>query len=138
MVVAIFGFPRLAMRNQPKLSGEQISRLRPHLRALKYIYNIPQFLGVTVYLVLLVYAGSPFDKPFINEAFLFFAALLYMAIYDGVFALITGVFPATTRWNLNQFIDDPQQKYRRLAQLQIILSILATIAFLAMFMFYQG
>jgi hypothetical protein len=69
---------------------------------------------------------------------LFFTGLLSLGFWDGLFALITGIFPATTRWNWNRFVYDSNENYRWMAKLQIALAILGALVGLAMFLFYAG
>jgi hypothetical protein len=138
IIVAIIGFPRIALRKHPKCSGEEIAKLRPGLRAIQYKYIIPPLICPTILAFLFIFAGSPLKKPAFNEIFLFFPVLFFLGFYDGLFAHITGVFPATTRWNLNLFVYAPQEKYRRMAQLQILLAVLGTLVSIAIFLFYPG
>jgi hypothetical protein len=138
IVVAIFGFPRIVLRKHKKFTGEEITILRPDLRAIQVKYNAMLLVGCPIFIVLLIAAGIKLEKPAFNEYFLFFTGLLSLGFCDGLFALITGVFPATTRWNWNRFVYDPSGNDRWMAQLQIALAILGTLVGLAMFLFYAG
>lgn len=138
IVVAILAFPRVALRKHPRLTGKQIAARHPHLRGIVYKYTLPFFLLPVPLLFLFVAIGAPYHKPFFNEYFLFFPVLLFLSLYDGLFALLTGVFPATSRWNLDQFVLEKGEKYRRLARLQIALALLAMLGCAAMFWYYPG
>lgn len=138
IAAAIVGFPRICLRNHPKVTSEEIAILDPKLRGVKYLYPIPLIICPTIILVLLVAAGSPLGKPAFNEMFLFFPVILFIGFYDGLFALITGIFPAMIRWNFNRFVYDPLKAYRWIAQLQILLAILGIMICLAMFLNYPG
>jgi hypothetical protein len=136
--MAIFGFPKIYLRKQPTFTSEKISLLLPKLRALKYLYLAPLVICPTPLLVLLIAAADPLDKPSFNETFLFFPVILFLGFYDGLFALITGVFPMPKRRQGLRFVADPEHAYRRLAQMQILLAILGTLVTLAVFLFYSG
>jgi len=136
--VAIFGFPKIYLRKLPTFTSEEITRLHPKLRALKYIYLAPLVICPTPLFVLLIAAADPLDKPPFNETLLFFPVILFLGLYDGLFTLITGVFPMPKRWQGLRFVADPDHAYRGLAQLQILLAILGTLIILAVFLFYPG
>ena len=138
IIVAIGVFPRIALRKHPKFTSEEITVLRPDLRAIKYKYNAMLLIGCPIFIVLVIAAGIKLEKPAFNEYFLFFTGLLSLGFCDGLFALITGVFAATTRWNWNLFVYDHNKNYRWMAQLQIMLAIFGTIVSLAIFLFYPG
>lgn len=137
-IVIIFGLPRIALRGHPKVTSEEMARSRPALKGIEFKYPLPLFICPPVLAILLIAAGSPLGRPTYNEIFLFFPSLLFLGFYDGLFTLLTGVIPMTSRWHWNRFIDDEHKKYRWMAQLQIGLAILATLACLAVFYFYPG
>lgn len=136
IAVAIYGFPRFLLKKHPTLSSEEIIRLRPKLRAIKLLYTAPIIICPTLLLVLLVAAGEPFAKPAFNETFLFFPVIMFLGLYDGLFALITGVFPMITRWEGYRFVYDPNHQHRWIAKMQIALAVAGTLLSLAMFLVY--
>lgn len=136
IAVAIVAFPRVALRNHPKLTGEEIAVRHSHLQAVQYKYNLPLIVSILVYFLLLVLAGSLLNRSAINEYLLFFPIILFLGIYDGYFALTTGVFPATSRWNFNRFVYAPEERYRRLAGLQVALALVGTLVSLILSLHY--
>lgn len=132
IILAIVVFPRIYLRKHATVTSEEIAKLRPDLRGIKYKYNLPLLVGFPLVFLVWLYVGSWLGKYIVHEIFFIFAILLVMGIYEGFFALITGVFPMTTRWNWNLFVFDRNERYRWLAQLQILLSVVGMFVSLAL------
>lgn len=122
--VAVIFFSRYCLRNHPKLSGEKIAQMRPDLPSIKFTYNLQQ----TVIALALFLAGIAISNSFgirdMRMVIIFFPWFSGLAIFDGIFALKTHVYPTTSKANWDQFVLDEGDSLRWIAYSQIGLAAL--------------
>lgn len=125
---------RFLLRNHTKLTGVELKKLNPELGDVHQTYYIFNTLTVLsfAFVLFLVYQSN---RAFWEERvfFLFTLVSIVFALFDGIFALKTKVFPATTRYNWNNYVYDANKKLSWVAYWQIGLSI---ILLMANFVFY--
>ena len=129
-IVVSFGvlfYSRIVLRNEIKQTGEEIAKLRPEYESLNIIYHVI-FVSITL-LALFIFsiAINSFKNSDFRVVFLGFPFFSVLTIYEGLFALVTNVYPTTVRWNWNSFVYDDDNSLRHIAITQVFLAILLTV-----------
>ncbi len=137
VVLATFYFPRFHLRNAPYFTGKELRQAYPHLGKFESRYGA--FQVVIGIISLLFFAAYPrFDGYLAFQSiFQFLPFITILTIYEAVFSLITGVYPAIIQFNWERFVYDDHQSLRWIAQTQLGLAILETAASLILFQVFK-
>ena len=121
-------FSRFLLRNYPKMTGDELKVINSKLEGIHQTHLVLStitFLSVAFF-AFLIYQANPIIWK--ERAFLLFTPVLAIyALFDGLFAINTNVFPATTRYKWNSFVYDKDQKLRWVALWQSGLSIILMV-----------
>jgi hypothetical protein len=107
-IVALFSslglvyFSRFLLRKHPKLTGEELEHRNVELQGVHRsyrIFNTLTLLGVGFFLFLLYLFNQGFWEK--RLVVLFIPIFAVYALFDGMFAARTKVFPTTSRYDLN-------------------------------------
>jgi hypothetical protein len=137
VVLSTMYFSRFYLRNYSKITDEELVKLHPELGSIKLKYNVIQTIVALVFFLFFAVALNIYGKSEMIVIFLGLPTLLAVTFYDGLFELTTGVYPATTKYNWNQFVYDDSKSLRWVAILQIGLAILETIICIVIFQSYH-
>ncbi|MHC1782917.1 MAG: hypothetical protein AB9891_09210 [Anaerolineaceae bacterium] len=127
-----FFFFQIRFRDYPKQTEEEILLIAPSLKPFKKIYDA-FFPGILIIFFLtfwgVIYSGAKSNlilcQPLVFPLF---------AIFNGIFALRTNVFPVWSKYNHNQFVYDEDKSMRGAAIAQIVIAIVcAAIIFAVSF-----
>ena len=121
-------FSRLLLRKYPKLTGSELESLNPKLESIHRTYrafNTITLLSVGLFLFLIYQSNRPFWGE--RVVVLFVPVFAAFTLFDGLFALRTKVFPTTTRYNLNSYVYDSDNRLRWVAFWQLGLSFLLLV-----------
>jgi len=120
---------RFLLRKCPKMTGSDLKNLDTNLEGLHKTYFSLSTLTVLLFgfFLFLVYQSN---RTFWEQRVfvLFIPVFVVFALFDGLFALRTKVFPATTRYNWNSYVYDADEKLRWVAYLQIGLAFVLLAA----------
>ena len=133
VLVIIFGIgitylPHLLLRKQPKMTGDELKAINPNLEGIHQKYlslSIGFFLLLALTIYLIYQSNQGFWKEDVFILFILFCSAI--AVFDGLFALSTNVFPLQTRYNWNRYIYDGDKKFRQVAFWQIGIAIVFLI-----------
>jgi len=120
---------RFLLRKHPKMTGNDLKSLSPSLEGIHQTYLVLNTVTVLsfAFFLFLVYQSN---KTFWGERVLvlFVPVFIVFALFDGIFALRTKVFPTTTRYNWNSYVYDADEKFRWVAYWQISLAFVLLVA----------
>ena len=125
---------RFLLRRYPKMTSDDLKHLHPQLEGTlqNYLsYNLATGLGFAGFLFLVYKMNQAFWQE--RSFLLFVPVFVVFALFDGIFALRTRVFPTTTKINSNSYVYDPDEKLRWVAFWQIGLAILLLLIDCAVF-----
>jgi hypothetical protein len=132
--LAFLYFSKYSLRNHPKVTSEELEKLRPELGSIKFKYIAIQIIVVLVS-SLISFIASKSDTRF---NFLFLPVICSSVIlYDGIFSLITGVHPVSKRVNVVQFVYDNNKSLQWIALSQIGLAIFEGVLCFVIFQSYN-
>jgi hypothetical protein len=132
--LVILYFSRFCLRKQPNLTGEELANLHPELGSIKLIYSVTYPLIALLSTIPFSVANSIYAQTDLRVWSLIVLLPSALAFYDGLFALLTRVYPTTTKSNWNQFVYDENLSLRWIAQTQLGLAILQMVAILIAFL----
>jgi hypothetical protein len=111
--------------NHPKMKGDELKKVDSKLEGVHQTYSILKTITVisALFFVFLVYqANQIFWK---ERAFLLFTPVFAVfALFDGLFAVRTNVFPIPRKYYWSSYIYDSDKKLRWIALSQIGLAII--------------
>jgi hypothetical protein len=138
VVLSTMYFSRFYLRNYAKITGEELAKMHPELGSLKFKYNaIQTVVALVFFLFFVVVALNIYGKSDMTVLYIGFPMFLAITVFDGLFELITGVYPTTTKYNWNHFVYDETISLRWIAFLQIGLAIFETIISIVIFQSYH-
>ncbi len=136
VVLSTSYFSRFYLRNNSKFTAEELSKLHPKLGSIKLKYNLFQTVVALVFFLFISIAVITLGESDMAVIFLVLIMFPAVTIYDGIFELTTGVFPATTTFNWNKFVYDDSKSLRWVAVLQVGLAIFETLICMVLFQTY--
>ena len=115
---------RFLLRKYPKVSGNELKSFDPDLEGIHKTYLVLNTVtvGLVAFILFLVYQANPIFWGS-RVLVLFIPVFAVFAMFDGLFALRTKVFPTTTKHNWNSFVYDKDDELRWVALWQIGLSM---------------
>lgn len=115
---------RFLLRKYPKLTGDELKSLNPELEGIHRKYRVLNTATVLV-VGLLCFVLYQLNRAFWEErvVVLFVPIFVVLALFDGLFALRTKVFPMTTRYNWDHYVYDRDEELRWVAYWQIGLAL---------------
>lgn len=120
---------RFLLRRYPKMTGNDLKNLDPSLEGIHQTYlalNTVTVLSFAFFLFLIYQSNKTFWEE--RVLVLFVPVFIVFALFDGIFALRTKVFPTTTRYNWNSYVYDADEKLRWVAFWQIGLAVVLLVA----------
>jgi hypothetical protein len=124
---------RFYLRNEPKITSEEIAQLRPDLGSIKTNYTIIMFGIAIIIMSTFVFTGAVIDKSDKWVLVLLIPLFAFITLFEGFFAMVTGVYSATTRSKWNRFVYDASNHLRWIARTQLWLASLEIVVGLAGF-----
>ena len=104
---------RFLLRKHTKRTGSELESLDSELEGIHRTYRVLNtvILLSAGFFLFLIYQGN---RAFWDERIivLFIPVFAVFALFDGFFALRTKVFPTTTKYNLNSYVYDRDNKLR--------------------------
>jgi hypothetical protein len=121
---ALIYLSRVLLWKRPKHKAAELAALQPSLGGIGRRYWVA-LLGTIIPVGALLFALYKLDEPFWAPRVMYLFMLFFgaYALVDGLFALFTNVFPATTRYNLDRFVYDGEEELRWVALLQSALAV---------------
>ena len=136
--LGIIYLSRFLLRKYPKMKGDDLRRLDSSLGNIHQTYFTSNLVTVLsfAFCLFLIYQSN---KPFWEErvAVLFIPIFAVFALFDGIFALRTKVFPTTTKYNWNSYVYDADERLRWVAYWQIGLAVVLLIADYVLYVFMR-
>jgi hypothetical protein len=120
---------RFLLRKHPKMTGNDLKNLDLSLEGIHQTYlvlNTVTVLSFAFFLFLIYQSNKTFWEE--RVLVLFVPVFVVFALFDGIFALRTKVFPTTTRYNWNSYVYDGEEKLRWVAYWQIGLAVVLLVA----------
>ena len=127
--VGIIYLSRFLLRKYPKMTSDDLKNIDLNLAGIHQTYralNITTVFSFAFILFLIYQLNKSFweERVFV----LVIPVSVAYALFDGIFALRTKVFPTTTRYNSNSYVYDADEKLQWVAYWQIGLAFLLLIA----------
>jgi hypothetical protein len=119
---------RFLLRKHAKRTGSELESIDSELEGIHRTYrvlNTATLLAAGFFLFLIYQRNRAFWEERIIV--LFIPVFAVFALFDGLFALRTKVFPTTTKYNLNSYVYDRDDELRWIAFWQIGLSVLLLV-----------
>jgi hypothetical protein len=117
-------FSRFCLRNYPKVTSDEIRELHPDLGNVAFNFfslSIFVFLfSAIIYILAVVFFGG----SGIVMIFLFGPLFLTQPFFEGIFAIKTNIYPATTSSNWDNFVYNESKSLRWIAKFQIGIAVL--------------
>jgi hypothetical protein len=142
IVVEIIATPRLSrlfLKSYPKISSEAIGKLHPELGNVVTSYQpltVVVFMGSIIFFVWIMTALGSLGT--ISWVLLLGSPFLALSIFDGVLALITNIYPATTKKKWDDFVYCESKSDRWIAKTQIGISMLVIAINIVVWIVYRG
>ena len=137
--IVIMDFSQICLRNEEKHKEKTLMNIDPKYSGIKQLYSSKfKLLMITFFLTaLLSYAiffivGRPVNHVSLYVLSPLIFSTMMSTLYDGIFALKYGVFPAGNRSSLDRFVVNPQKTLDWIAYSEIGLAIFLTIAMMVL------
>ena len=127
--LGIIYLSRFLLRKHPKMKGDDLKRLDASLENIHQTYftlNLVTVLSFAFCMFLVYQSNKPFWE--VRVSVLSIPVFAVFALFDGIFALRTKVFPTTTKYNWNSYVYDAEEKFRWVAYWQIGLAVILLVA----------
>ena len=131
--ISTFYLSRYFLRNLAKFTSDEIAEIYPHYSSVWLKYYLGLLIIILPFLLLFSVVNSIYQNFEMRVIFLFFPAFSGGMVFEGIFALRTNIYPATTKVLWNAFVLDESGSLRWIAYLQIGLGILETILSIGLF-----
>ena len=123
-------FSRFYLRKNKKLKSVDLGKISPRFTYLRrdYLKSYQTTFFIVVGILFIVYELN--KDPWIHLGPVLFAPTFAIpALFDGILALRTAVFPTTTWYDWDSFVYDKKKEFYSIAKLQIGLGIFIVICF---------
>jgi hypothetical protein len=138
-IIATPNFSRFCLRKYPKVSSDSIEKLHPKLNNVAFNY-IPISIFTTFILEILSFIV--FFKigglSFISLILVFGSLGASTTLFNGIYSLITNIYPAIYRYKWDDFVYDGDKNLRWIAEFQIGISILEIVTNIFVCYFFRG
>ena len=127
---------RFLLRKYTKMTGNELKSIDSSLEGIHQTYfslNMLTVLSFAFFLFLVYQSNKIFWEE--RALVLFTPGFIVLALFDGLFALRTKVFPTTTRYNWNSYVYDADEKLRWIAYWQIGLAFVLLAADYVLYLF---
>jgi hypothetical protein len=127
-IVATPNFSRFCLRNHPKITIESLGKIHPKLGNLATCYAPLTFIIFLVTVILFLIIMTAFgSRGTISLILLLGSPFVAITFFDGVLALITNIYPATTRTKWEYFVYSESKSLQWIAKTQIGIAILEIV-----------
>jgi len=122
--LGVIYFSRFCLRDCQKLTGKGLEKIDSRFGNIKqkYLWSNTAIVLLASFISLIVYLSNKIywaDKVFTLAVPIFAIG----ALFDGLFAIRTGIFPTSTKYTWDSFVYDAEGEFRWVANWQITLSI---------------